>query len=523
VFVEQHPHDRHRNKHSLHSAQVKSHVAKSYRFPKMENPRPPAGSGVFVNSLSGSHSHAAAWQGEVVFHSARRTPKAKSRVRARQTAVMLPLPTPRLPPSLFPDASTALQSERSMVFEYYVKEWWPHSRQLGVSSAIYGFTPILSLDHQLVNHMVASALHYPNSLSMEAILAASSCRMQIVRNQPFKDPHLCEVFYLQALQSLRARLNQDVPADEQLVLDLCKLMYAEIFNKSGPPADVLWNLCKESIVKIGGLKSLSPTTALSALSTDFFVSNAKLTTPVLDVYRCPELLGLQGNRGTPTALEDLVRSLVAQLDPRCRAIIELTHQLGAEFASLWKLPSIHRSLVSLRTHRTRFAKNFRSPLSPLSSCPDSGAPVPPQVLEADCEALQMKMWAFNTWLAYCSITDESRPARNIAAAPVWAEDALSTIWRRIDAINLLLIGTDWELRQDHLLWVCTIGVFASTDLLDRSAYCRILAMASGRLGITSVARLREELSLQLPLDQIPNYDEVLLCPAFDPYRERRTR
>ncbi|KAJ9604541.1 hypothetical protein H2200_010654 [Cladophialophora chaetospira] len=525
LFVQQHPEDRRKNKGSVNASNVKSHVAKSYRFPKIKSNASPAqfdvGDSIRTSSLGLTDPPVLTYRlsadGLVprkLSTLERHDSKTRRRVRLQHHEESDPfLSPPRPPPPLFHTMFNNRGTERSMVFQYYVTEWWPHGRQLGISSAIFGFTPIMSFDHQIVNQRVSSALHYPSTLSIEAILASASCRMQLVRNQPFSDPHLCETLYLQAIRSLRVRLGLDVPVDEQLILDISGLMYAEIFNKSGPPADVLWNLCKESIIKMGGFGRLSPMTALAALSTDFFVANAKLTAPMLNAYRCPELLGIHASDKTEdgASTRRLVHSRIAELDPRCQALVNSSHHLGTQFTSLWKLPSIYRTLVSLRTHRTRFAKNFRSPLSPSASSSSTKPLVPPQVLEADCQALQMKMWAFNTWLAYSSTTTDGTP---VADAPTWAREAISFVWQKADAINALLIGTEWELRQDHLAWISAMGMFASQSTVDRVAYSRLLGNAAGRLGAKDAARLNEELSQHMPLEHMPGYDESLLESVF---------
>ena len=153
--------------------------------------------------------------------------RARFRLHREENILFLP-PCP--PSPLFHTMFSNCGYERSMVFQYYVTEWWPHGRQPCISSAISGFIPILSPDHQVVNHRIQSALNYPSTPSIVAILPSSACRMQIVRNQPFSDPHLCEAFCIQAIRSLRARLGMDFPVVEQLILDISGLMYAEIFN-----------------------------------------------------------------------------------------------------------------------------------------------------------------------------------------------------------------------------------------------------------------------------------------------------
>lgn len=516
LFVEQRPDDRKKNRVALNASVVKSHIAKSYRFPRIEVSRPSSRHGGSVLVQSGPSGYVER--------------KQASRQRKRpldHDSSLQPcprpylVPPPRESPPIFPNRFKDRQTDRSLVFEYYVREWWPHSRQLGVSSAIFGFTPMLASDNLVVDRMVSSALQYPSTLSIEAILAASACRMQMFRGQPFSDPHLCEVLHLQAIRSLRVRLDVNSPVDEQLVLDLSRLMYAEIFTKSGPPADVLWNICKEVIVKLGGLGALSPLTAVATLSTDLFVANANLTTPVLNVYQNPRLLGLHDTDGLdPIELELLLRQRIAALDPRSRAIVELTHSFGMSFPSLWNLPEIRRTLHMLPKNRARFAKNLRSPLRPVSSSSSpannnkSGdAIVPAQVYAADCEALQMKMYAFNTYLALSSITCETFPNQTVAAAPEWAEAALSSIWVRIDTINSLLAGTDWELRPDHLIWVCAMGLCASKSSIDRAAYDRILKQTCRRLEIKDGTELLAELSLLLPLDHVPGYVQGLLASA----------
>jgi hypothetical protein len=403
-----------------------------------------------------------------------------------------------------------------MVFEYYIKEWWPHGRHLGATSAIFGFTPMQSTDHEVVNDRVSKALHYPSTLSIEAILASSSCRMQLVRNKPFVDPHLCEVLYLSAIASLRKRLKMDVPVDEQLLLDVSGLIYAEIFNKSGPSADVLWNICKETIIQLGGLAKVPPMTALAALSTDFFVANAKLKRPILDPYIRPALLGV--HEAVPSTSSAKLQDLVAELDPRCQAIIELAHYLGSQWATLWELPKIHRTLQSLRTHRDRFSKNFRSPLAAVPGC-TTGDTVPLSVLEADCKALRMKMWAFNAYMAFASVTDDDDSSVLTAAAPPrWAQEAISFLWTDIDTIESLLERTGWLLRQDHVCWVAVLGIFTSWTDGDREAYGRILKVAARRLGIESFGGLMEELQGQMPLEMVAGYDENLLRSCFESRR-----
>lgn len=512
LFVEQRPDDRKKNKVALNASVVKSHIAKSYRFPRIEVSRRSSRHGASVLVQSGPSGYV---EREQPSRQRKRLLSQDSSLQHRPRPN--PIPPPREAPPTFPNMFKDRQTDRSIVFEYYVREWWPHSRQLGVSSAIFGFTPMLASDNHVVDRMVSGALQYPSTLSIEAILAASACRMQMFRGQPFSDPHLCEVLHLQAIRSLRGRLNVDTPVDEQLVLDLSRLMYAEIFTKSGPPADVLWNICKEVIVKLGGLGKLSPLTAVATLSTDLFVANANLTTPILNVYQNPKLLGLRDSE-IPVDLNELellLRPRIDALDPRSRAIVELTHSFGMSFPSLWNLPEIRRTLHILPKNRARFAKFLRSPLRPVLSSPAnrSDTVVPAQVHQADCEALQMKVYAFNTYLALSSITCETFPNQTVAAAPDWAEAALSSIWMRIDTINDLLAGTDWELRPDHLIWVCAMGVCASKSSVDCAAYNRILKQTCRRLDIKDGTALLAELSVLLPLDHVPGYVQGLLASA----------
>jgi hypothetical protein len=505
LFVQQYPDDSCKNARSVNAAEVKSHLAKSYRYvvrpPSTQNLKSPHSQ--ISKFATGWRSNSPVRTNEVFNFTSpqdHRLPDTCQQARFTQGLPRRVLPSPRPSPSVLPDIFRGPRDERRLVFDYYLTAWWPPSNGKQSDSGVFGFTPIHHGDNHFVNTIVSAALNHPSTLSLEAILASAASRMQLVHQCHFADPHLAQALHLQAIRSLRARLNHEDSVDESLIIDLSKLIYAELFTKSGPPGEVLWTICKHAIVKIGGFAKVSTLTALAALSTDFFVSNAKLRTPTLDVYACPELLGIDPASPHVTDLDSFLRSTIVELDPRCRTIIDLAHCLGPVYASLWSLPSIKRTLQSLQFDRPKLAKNLRSPL--VNTAPENSAsdPVSEAILEADCEALQLKMYMFNAYLAFSSLNE------HVIEAPLWAQEVISSRWQRIDLIVHLLRGSDWNLRQDHLLWVAAIGIFTSSSFSDLEAYRRIFQQAASNLGLTCANQIGAKLGEFLSLEYLPGFN-----------------
>jgi hypothetical protein len=433
---------------------------------------------------------------------------------------------PDVPPLFFtidslPTLAVKLSATDHQVLQYFRKVWLPSVDYIPPECQIAGFTPVWPGDGELSARILESAMQSNDGMSVHALIAAGSRRMQSLHGQGFDQAGLPEHHTLSAVQALRKRAEAPGSLNERIILDISYLILADLYSKTPSRTEIYWKISRDLIVRFGGLQNLQPFITQAALAYDYFLSVGTLTMPALDPLTDTALLGIAPE--SPKAQDRVsIHAQLAKLEPRLRMVAQLKHVYAMVLNHVQKLPS--HVLVELKGSLQHHVPKLYAIMagafyqvaepSPRGNAPD--------MVTADSLHIQTRNLILHAWLWYSALgcmgytrtsMEEENPwqeVHQIYRQPPHTHQASSS-WKQLDTIDQLVVNSGWQAKQRLTLWLDAMGYIVSTTFRDRIGFRDRLVRQARLMDVHSSEQMREHLVSHLPLQMIaPSWLQMLV-------------
>ena len=398
----------------------------------------------------------------------------------------------------------ALDKTKQHVIEYFTNVWMPSKNHIPPGCQITGMTPVRPHDGEIAFQVVQGAFQTNDEVSMYALLTAGSRRMQALHNKTLPRADFPDLYTVKTIHALRRRIEKGERGSERLVLDLSFLILAELFTPSPTRSELYWRMIRTLIIECGGLGCLSPFTAQIAMGFDHQISAGTLSKPALDPFAYPELLGIKHRaQGPQQETQQLVITLLSQLDPRLRLIASEAHALTELLEATTQFPAeaVASMRGVLRAHVKQLYGTVPEPLRRTDGGRERAAEQKnPNVILADSMYLHLRVSTWRTWVWHSALSFLPLTSDTVSfQTPRVVSSEIPQTWKSLDIVQRMLDGTGWMMRHDLMFWIASVGFFAAKTERDRGEYRRQLRNAASLVGVPSLERLTEMLANHFPL------------------------
>ena len=423
------------------------------------------------------------------------------------------------------------------ILQYCTTIWMPTSYSSLPGDSHFTFTRFWPGDDRVALQVVQGAIQSPDAVSLYALLAASSQRMQHVSHIAI-GKHVPEQYMLEAIRALRHRVaSNESFLTQRLVLDLSWFVLYDLFNSTTKRAAVFWKMMQDVIIRLGGLQKLETFTALTAISCDYLKALANFEACAIDPYEIPQLVGINDQEwGTRPGNDGKVTAILEQLDPRVRLVAQEANAYDQMLRTIKELPPFALKQVSAAvTQEAMSVYNF--PFVPVKR--DKVLTLDEEVraiaeqggtdgelqegeLTVDTMPVLCRHKAVRVWAYFSVVTaaqkDVAHESEIIAAIqPRPPDSILNDLWflsQNLKRLAPLLADIGWAMREDFLLWMSAVGLLASPTHHERLTFVEVFSKQAGAMDIKTKAEMDKLFSRQLPVHMIRKDALFILWELF---------
>jgi hypothetical protein len=324
-----------------------------------------------------------------------------------------------------------------------------------------------------------------------------------------------ENYTVRAIQTFRKYIEAGEPITDRIVFAMHNLSMAEYCCRNFAGAKLYWKMTREMVIYLGGFARFEPYIAWLCLSADYLIAASTFTLPELDFIQYPKLSGLNGSNAAEKVgikIAALDASTSAYCQPRLQVLITDAISLTQVIGYIHDLPgtvvSAFKGMVML--YRTAVYRLITMPLkrqlstSPPTATGNFSRDSLDSVVLADAIVTRARHLGLVIWLWHSAlglIPTPGLPA-SLKEVPSLMAEHVTEMRTSLQIAERKLTHSGWALREDLVLWLCSLISLVSSTLNQTDYVVHRYARAVKGLNIQTLRELENALKVYPPLSSI---------------------